>query len=140
MDISLGLIVSDVNALKLTNDYLGHLIEDELLIEFTNVLKENLTDAEVVARIGGDEFAILLSNVDHNVLENRIKKVKQELVKCHVGDFPVSAAFGCVIHNNSIFSFADTFKIADDKMYQDKMIENTKIKNNYFLENRKLTT
>lgn len=129
MDISLGLIVSDLNALKLTNDSLGHLMGDELLIKFANVLKENFTDAEVVARIGGDEFAILLSNSDYVLLENRIKKVKQELAKCHVGDFPVSAAFGCAIHNNSIFSFADTFKIADDKMYQDKMIENTNIKN-----------
>ena len=125
----LGLIISDINALKLINDSLGHLMGDKLIVTFANVLKERFSDAETVARIGGDEFAVLIPNIDHKILLDRIKKVEQELSAYRVGDLPVSAAFGCAVHTGSIFSFAETFKEADEKMYKDKMIENINIKN-----------
>lgn len=100
-----------------------------MIVTFANVLKERFSDAETVARIGGDEFAVLIPNIDHKILLDRIKKVEQELSAYRVGDLPVSAAFGCAVHTGSIFSFAETFKEADEKMYKDKMIENINIKN-----------
>lgn len=125
----LGLIISDLNALKLTNDSLGHLMGDKLLEKYATVLQTNFADAEVVARIGGDEFAVLITKISLDTLEERINEIKRELSTCQIGDFPVSAAFGCAIYNSSIFSFAEIFKEADEKMYADKMIENTSVKN-----------
>ncbi len=125
----LGLIISDINALKLINDSRGHLIGDQLIVTYANIIKERFSDAKTVARIGGDEFAILISNIDQEVLSERIKKIEQELSAYRVEDFPVSAAFGCAVHTGSVFSFAETFKEADEKMYEDKMVSNTNVKN-----------
>ncbi|WP_276662265.1 sensor domain-containing diguanylate cyclase [Syntrophomonas wolfei] len=55
----IGLIVGDIDGLKLVNDTLGHEAGDDLLIKAAHVLKESLRDCDFVARIGGDEFAIL---------------------------------------------------------------------------------
>lgn len=125
----LGLIISDINALKLINDSLGHLMGDKLISTYANILKERFSDAETVARIGGDEFAILIPNITYETLFERIRKVGQELSEYRVGDLPVSAAFGCAVHTGSIFSFAETFKEADEKMYKDKMLGNNHFKN-----------
>lgn len=125
----LGLIISDLNALKLTNDSLGHLRGDELLVKYATVLKNNFADAEVVARIGGDEFAVLISQISIDTLEERINEIKRELSTCQIDNFPISAAFGCAVYDKYIFSFADAFREADEKMYADKMIENTNVKN-----------
>lgn len=125
----LGLILSDLNALKLTNDSLGHLKGDELLVKYATVLQKHFADAEVVARIGGDEFAVLISKISEDILQERINEIKRELSACRVEDFPVSAAFGYAVYNNNIYSFAEIFKEADEKMYADKMIENNNVKN-----------
>jgi len=60
--LPLGIIMGDVNGLKLVNDTFGHQDGDKLLIELVNVLKLVCKDIGEIFRIGGDEFVILIPN------------------------------------------------------------------------------
>lgn len=60
----LGLIMADIDGLKRINDQHGHMAGDELLVAITRALKGQIRTSDSIARIGGDEFAILLWNID----------------------------------------------------------------------------
>ena len=58
--LPLSIIMGDVNGLKLTNDTYGHIEGDKLLIAIANILKKCCRKEEIITRIGGDEFCIIL--------------------------------------------------------------------------------
>lgn len=60
----LGLIMADIDGLKRINDQHGHMAGDELLVAITRALKGQIRTSDSIARIGGDEFAILLWNIE----------------------------------------------------------------------------
>lgn len=60
----LGVMYIDIDKFKSVNDLLGHDVGDQLLIEFANRLKENVQEGDILCRIGGDEFLILLNNIE----------------------------------------------------------------------------
>lgn len=66
-EIPIGIIIADLDELKLINDKYGHQMGDLLIIEAANCLTEEADEKMIVARIGGDEFAIIIP--DANVLE-----------------------------------------------------------------------
>ncbi|MFW6030313.1 MAG: sensor domain-containing diguanylate cyclase, partial [Halanaerobiales bacterium] len=68
-EIPLSIIVADVNGLKLVNDTYGHSIGDKLIIETAKLLKSNLRSEDILARFGGDEFAIILSQTSEKEAE-----------------------------------------------------------------------
>jgi diguanylate cyclase (GGDEF)-like protein len=58
-------ILLDIDHFKTFNDTYGHLMGDRVLVKTAEILKENTRETDVVARYGGEEIAILLSEVDH---------------------------------------------------------------------------
>jgi PAS domain S-box-containing protein len=74
--LPISIIVADINGLKIINDSLGHKKGDELLIKSAELLKEVIREEDILARYGGDEFAILLPQTEKSVAEKIIKRIK----------------------------------------------------------------
>jgi len=76
----LALIMADVNGLKLMNDAFGHKTGDTLLRKIADILKASCRADEIIARIGGDEFIILLPKTDASIV-NKILTASRRLLK-----------------------------------------------------------
>ncbi len=117
-----GVIVCDVDGLKLTNDALGHKAGDVLLKKTAQALKMNFRKEDVVTRIGGDEFAILLPNCDRVAVEKACNRLRESIEKINQEKFflPLSISIGYASREETNISVDDLFKLADELMYQDK--------------------
>ncbi len=76
--IELSIIFIDIDDFKIINDIYGHLIGDKILIEFANVLKENIKENDILGRWGGEEFIIISDNssLDSSILlSENIRKI-----------------------------------------------------------------
>lgn len=68
-----SLVYFDLNNFKLINDKYGHGEGDKVLITFANQLKDTFRASDVHARVGGDEFVVLLGNTDKNQAEEIVR-------------------------------------------------------------------
>lgn len=119
-----GIIVCDLNGLKIINDSFGHQTGDSLLMAAANVLSSSLRTTDIVARIGGDEFAILLPyarKLEVEIICQRIRKAVDDY-NDNSPTAPLSISLGYAIaHDTITTSMADLFKEADNNMYREKM-------------------
>ncbi|MFA9423944.1 MAG: diguanylate cyclase domain-containing protein, partial [Sedimentibacter sp.] len=120
--LPLSIIMADLNSLKLTNDGLGHLVGDELIIQAANALKRACRAEEIISRWGGDEFVILLPKVsedDANAICERINE------KCEsISNLPikVSMALGTASKTTATQNIENILKEAEDNMYKNKLL------------------
>lgn len=117
----ISIVMADLDGLKYVNDNQGHAAGDELLRQTANLLRESFRTEDVVARIGGDEFGILISNTGVDAVHNAIKRVRsriQQYNKSHP-DLKIKLSIG-VATSRIGESLEDTSKRADRKMYEDK--------------------
>jgi len=116
-----SIIVADLDGLKQVNDTRGHAAGDRLIQAAAQVLKEGVRADDVVARIGGDEFAVILSDTTAasaaTVLE-RIRECEKE-VNRHATDFVVSLSLGTATAELK-GSVEEALRVADLRMYDNK--------------------
>jgi diguanylate cyclase (GGDEF)-like protein len=77
----IGLLVCDLDGLKAVNDRLGHKSGDELLIEVAGRLRSSVRPDDLVARISGDEFVVLLLEVDDEILRRVARRLVAEVAE-----------------------------------------------------------
>ncbi len=118
-----GILICDVDGLKLINDTLGHSYGDQLIITTAALLRQTFQQSDVVARIGGDEFAVLYSDIDENSLEEHTRQLSAAILKhnqIHT-QIPISVSYGYAIREDGLSNPDDLLKAADDKMYKKKL-------------------
>jgi len=120
---SLALLFLDLNRFKIINDTFGHAIGDEVLIETAKRLKAELRDSDVSARMGGDEFTLILPNTDVKAAENVAHKVLQSLLEPYLlqgENYTVGTSIGIAIYPDDSTEAAKLLQLADIAMYHAK--------------------
>ena len=117
----------DLDGMKTINDTLGHKKGDEALVEASQILKEVFRESDIIARVGGDEFAVL-------VLETKTVSAKliAERLEHHIDlhnaaehrDYKISMSIGIVDYNfKTPLSLDEWLSEADECMYEQKRIK-----------------
>ena len=109
-------LMIDINNLKNTNDKLGHAAGDKLIQKAASTLKEQVRSTDMVARMGGDEFAVLSIETNLENAEKLVTRIKQAFAEANL-----SAAIGLAMRNPTHGLYA-AIKEADEKMYENKIL------------------
>lgn len=119
-EFPVSIIVVDVDDLKVINDTRGHAVGDELLRQASIVLSAAFRTDDVLARIGGDEFAVLLPNTDGMIVEHILARIHNFLAEHNAShaDLPVKLSIGTATAQEG--NLMETFILADQRMYANK--------------------
>ncbi len=128
-NLPLSLVISDVNGLKLINESFGHALGDELLKKVAEVILKACREGDVVARLSGDEFIILLPKTDENQTAEIVKRMRTVAQQQSVEAIDFSISFGYETKTDVEQNIQEVLKNAEDNMYRHKLYESASIKN-----------
>jgi diguanylate cyclase (GGDEF)-like protein len=126
-DIHFSMLIIDINGLKQVNDSYGHVKGDEMIKSVARFLKSQCRTTDILSRIGGDEFAVLLPSISSREAQHvlaRIRQKEKELVLvCMQKDqgekvIPIKISIGLAGSDET--EPEKVIKLADERMYMDK--------------------
>jgi len=125
----ISLIMGDLDGLKMTNDTLGHKRGDELIINVAKCLGKSFRKDEVVARVGGDEFSVVLPKCSEEEISRVYQRILEENKQMNEAlEIPFNISLGYATQKQLGESFESVSKAADNRMYSNKMKNGQKSK------------
>jgi len=118
---SLSVIVADLNGLKRANDQLGHQAGDSLIRRAAEVFKASFEEEILIARIGGDEFVVILPGADERIAAEAVERIESliALNNKYYREPELSISLGGAISRPDL-SVEKVISLADDAMYSHK--------------------
>jgi diguanylate cyclase (GGDEF)-like protein len=123
--VCLGIL--DVDHFKQINDSYGHDVGDEVLVVLAKRLRLALRPMDMVARMGGEEFALVAhfqkpENCDPTIFQRVLRTISDEPVPTSEGEIPVTASIGvcCYRHGEEMLTIQTMMRLADQNLYRAK--------------------
>lgn len=122
-DVPVAVLICDVDELKLVNDHFGHRVGDSLIRETAKLLNSTVIENGIVARIGGDEFAVIFINTELLHIEKYLTDLRKEIDLFNSVSRPyrVKISVGYAYSPSSLGKMDALFVEADKKMYEEKI-------------------
>ena len=127
-NLPITLVMIDVNGLKLVNDAFGHHEGDELLRNVAKVLKTESRANDIVSRVGGDEFTMLLLNTTHKEAEILMNRINEAIEKETTDKVIYSISTGWATKYKAEDDLEKIYMLAEDRMYLHKLSESPKMR------------
>jgi diguanylate cyclase (GGDEF)-like protein/PAS domain S-box-containing protein len=129
----LAVLFVDLDRFKPVNDNYGHQAGDFLLCEVAKNLRSQLRDTDTLARIGGDEFVVLLPEIQTRqrarvIADKLFNHLKSLTIRFETASITVSSSVGGVVYPDDAVTAADLIKLADEAMYQVKTTSRNAVK------------
>lgn len=122
-NLPITIVMCDLNGLKMINDSLGHAVGDSLIRKAAEVIKKVCRADDIIARVGGDEFIMLLPKTSGSDAVCIIERIKELVSKEKVGSVALTIAFGYETKINSGDSILEVRANAENDMYRHKLYE-----------------
>ena len=118
-----GIIICDLDGLKFVNDTMGHESGDQVIMSTARLLRANFRSSDIIARIGGDEFAILLTGTDQDIMQNLVQRLRRSIddLNSREKEVHLSLSIGFALSHEKPTNMQALFKEADNRMYREKM-------------------
>lgn len=117
---SLALVTTDIDHFKRINDRFGHPTGDEVIKRFASMLREESREVDTVARIGGEEFAVVVPEIDVAQATAFAERLRQATEKIQIGDLTLTASFGVASTDFSDYVGRTLIRNADMALYKAK--------------------
>jgi len=127
-----SIVLGDTNGLKLINDAFGHAMGDEILRRTAEVLRACTRPGDFTARVGGDEFAMILPRTTEKEAEELRQKIEAMCQARSEGLLYLSMAFGVSCKTSPTDNLAQLFVQAEDRMYRRKLREGKSVRGSLF--------
>lgn len=127
-NLPMTLVLADVNGLKLINDAFGHLAGDQLLKTVASILQSHCREEDVAAKIGGDEFVLLLPKTNLEEAEELICKIRSNISREKINNIYCSVSFGLATKKDPMEEIENIYMQAEDKMYRNKFFESSSMR------------
>ncbi|MBJ7472972.1 MAG: GGDEF domain-containing protein, partial [Solirubrobacteraceae bacterium] len=117
---TVGLLLCDLDHFKLVNDHHGHAAGDAVLVATAYELRRVLADHELIYRLGGEEFAVVLPDTDLAQATAHAELIRAAVVAARPGGVDVTTSVGVAVGDPAELDFAALFAAADAALYRAK--------------------
>ena len=122
-----SLVSIDIDHFKLVNDEHGHAVGDAVLREVAATLRRELRTFELLYRIGGEEFLLLLPGADQHIATQIASTLRAAVEDSQPGSVPVTCSFGVATGYGDTVAFTPLMKLVDGALYDAKRLGRNRV-------------